>query len=332
MRHDPKWATFNSAYINAKVKFHLQNAVLHEPHEDALLEMLTRISITRDPRAGRDMVPAEVWRGLQPDPEIVELEQRRDSLKNGQYRIRGQENEQEIRDLTKQIRSKKAQRVKNVVKEYREDYFYHRPTWDIERQARGEEEEEEEEEYVEPHIDLQIPERAQLAEILCHQPHGLSPAELLERRIQVAELMVALCDKRETARCRRIRHNAPSEAPATVESPVPNSFPLLMEKTQCPRCIGDEMLPDETRAFSYCRPSVMNDHFDREHLEDLKDKERHNLIRCEHPRCKEEGVKLRDLDHFRAHVMNIHGVELRPGDRVKSFPKSSRQVVRSLSS
>ncbi len=117
--------------------------------------------------------------------------------------------------------------MKNVVKDYREDYFYHRPTWDIERQARGEEEEE----YVEPDIDLQISERAQLAEILCHQPQGLSPAALLECRIQVAELMVALCDKRETARCRRIRRNMPSEASVKVESPVPNPFPLLMQKT-----------------------------------------------------------------------------------------------------
>ncbi|KAK4118382.1 hypothetical protein N657DRAFT_675587 [Parathielavia appendiculata] len=66
LRHDPKWATFNSVYINAKVKFHLQNAVLHEPHEDALIEMLTHISVTRDPRAGRDIVPAEVWRDLPP--------------------------------------------------------------------------------------------------------------------------------------------------------------------------------------------------------------------------------------------------------------------------
>ncbi|KAK3899578.1 hypothetical protein C8A05DRAFT_18007 [Staphylotrichum tortipilum] len=49
MRHDPKWATFNSTYINAKVELHLQNAVLHDPYEDALLEMLTHISVTRDP-------------------------------------------------------------------------------------------------------------------------------------------------------------------------------------------------------------------------------------------------------------------------------------------
>ena len=148
MRHDPKWATFNSAYINAKVKFHLQNAVLHEAHEDALIEMLTHISVTRDARASRDMVPDEVWRDMEPDPEIVELEQRRERLKGGRYRIQGRDNEQEIRNLTKEISTKKAQRAKNIIKEYRADYFYNRPTWDIERQAHGAEEEA----YVEPAI------------------------------------------------------------------------------------------------------------------------------------------------------------------------------------
>jgi len=37
MRHDPKWATFNSAYINEKVQLHLQNAFLDEPTEDSLI-------------------------------------------------------------------------------------------------------------------------------------------------------------------------------------------------------------------------------------------------------------------------------------------------------
>jgi hypothetical protein len=37
MRHDPKWATFNSAYINEKVQFDLQNAFLDELLEDGLI-------------------------------------------------------------------------------------------------------------------------------------------------------------------------------------------------------------------------------------------------------------------------------------------------------
>lgn len=45
------------------------------------------------------------------------------------------------------------QRKKAIRQEYQNDYFYNRPTWEIERQANGEEEEEE---YVEPAINLHI--------------------------------------------------------------------------------------------------------------------------------------------------------------------------------
>lgn len=51
---------------------------------------------------------------------------------------------------------------------------------------------------------MQVPERAQLAEILCNQPDNLSSAELLELRIPAAELMTALCSKREIVKRNRI--------------------------------------------------------------------------------------------------------------------------------
>ena len=65
----------------------------------------------------------------------------------------------------------------------------------------------------------------------------------------------------------------------------------------------------------------MNDHFDREHLAGLKDKERRNLMFYDYPKCRGEGVKLKKLDHFRAHVMNVYSVELRPSRQAKPFPK-----------
>jgi hypothetical protein len=77
MRHDPKWATFNSAYINEKVKFHLQNAFLDEPTEDSLLAMFSHIGLMRDPCASQDMVPDAVWEVMPPDPAIVALEAER---------------------------------------------------------------------------------------------------------------------------------------------------------------------------------------------------------------------------------------------------------------
>ena len=89
----------------------------------------------------------------------------------------------------------------------------------------------------------------------------MSPIELLELRIQAAELMVILCGKWETARPDRIRRRAQAQADVTVkeESPGPDPFPLLMDRKQCPRCIGDETLSYEKRTFKYCRPAVMYD-------------------------------------------------------------------------
>jgi hypothetical protein len=54
--------------------------------------------------------------------------------------------------------------------------------------------------YIKPTVKLCIPERAQLAKILCEQPKDLSSKKLLELRIKAADLMVALCDKRETVK------------------------------------------------------------------------------------------------------------------------------------
>ena len=128
MRYDPNWATFNSAYINEKVGFHLQNVFLDEPTEDKLLAMLSHIGLIRDPRASKDMVPDEVWELMPPDPEIGALKEERAGLKGGRYRIKGLEHEGKIRELTRLIATKEQQRKTAIRRGYRNHYFYNRPT------------------------------------------------------------------------------------------------------------------------------------------------------------------------------------------------------------
>jgi hypothetical protein len=312
MRHDPKWATFNSAYINENVQYHLQNAFLDEPTEDSMIGMLSHIGLTRDPRASKDMVPDEVWDFLEPDPEIVALEAERELLKGGRYRIKGTDNEQRIREIGRLISTKRKHRKKNFSKEYREDYFDNRPTWDIERQVAGDLEDDDWE--IEAVIDLQIPERAELARIQCNQLEDLSSAQLLELRIRASELTVALCRKRETVKRDVIRRRAPTDVIIKEESPPPDPFPLLMDRRQCPRCIGDDGLSYGERTFKYCRPAVMYDHFDKQHAKVLQKAE---LIYCNHPLCVEEARKFvrsnhfKDLNHFKNHVERVHRVKLR---------------------
>ena len=196
MRQDPRFFTFWSAYLNQIANFHLQNAFLEEEKEDQLFRLFAHVSLTRDPRASRDMVPPEVWANLPPDPEITKLEQERAELKQGIYRFDGLEDEAKIRELTNKIQSKKSQRERRIVRDYREYYFYNCPTWDLERQARGEEVEQ----YTEPAIDLVIPERARLAELLCHQPENLTDDERFQLSVEVVDSYVALCGKKETVK------------------------------------------------------------------------------------------------------------------------------------
>ncbi|CAH0017227.1 unnamed protein product [Clonostachys rhizophaga] len=316
MRQDPRFMTFQSAYLNENANFDLQNAFLEEEKESQLF--CAHVSLTRDPRATADMVPDEVWANLAPDPEIVELEGQRAQLKQGKYRIDGHEHEKRIRKLTDEIR----------------DYFYHRPAWDIERQARGEDEEE----YEEPVIDVTVPERERLAEILCNQPDDLTEDQTTQRRIESIDLMVALCGKRETVRRPHARQSAKAclsikTEPLEIEHetlPRPDLFPLLLHAAQCPDCISDERLSREERTFTYCRPTVINDHFDNQHLARREQDERSGeKIRCEHPKCRD--AKFQHVNHFRRHVQEVHGVTLRTSAQVqqrRQRKERRRQIVR----
>ncbi|KAF8273318.1 hypothetical protein EI94DRAFT_1795379 [Lactarius quietus] len=174
MRHNNHNNVFQDAYFSAHVQLDVQSAVLGEPAETAVLNMLSHIGHSRDPRASSDMVPDDVWALLPPDPEIEALEQERERLKGGQFRIKGTEHEGAVKRLTALISTRRSAWKKMVQRQYRRYYFQNRPNWDLERQAYGEAPVEDKT----PPRDLQLPERAALARLLCDQPdiRGAPPA------------------------------------------------------------------------------------------------------------------------------------------------------------
>jgi hypothetical protein len=56
MRHNPKYFMFQDAHLNQVANFDLQNAFLEEEMEDQMFRLFAHVSLTRDPRATRDMV------------------------------------------------------------------------------------------------------------------------------------------------------------------------------------------------------------------------------------------------------------------------------------
>ncbi|RKK65547.1 hypothetical protein BFJ69_g16185 [Fusarium oxysporum] len=147
---------------------------------------------------------------------------------------------------------------------------------------------------------------------------------IFQLKIKAVDLMVTLCNKRETVKRDRIRQRTNSCLPINTE-PLetehktlysPARFPLLMHAAQCSNCISNKRLYQEERTFTYCRPTVMNDHFDDIHLVRREQAERSGeKIRCEHPKCRD--VKLKHINHFRRHVQEVHGVTLWTSEQVQ---------------
>jgi hypothetical protein len=93
-------------------------------------------------------------------------------------------------------------------------------------------------EYMEPAIDLIIPERAQIAEILCRQSRNFSDKEIFQKRIEVVNLYLALCGKKETVKRSRTRPQIPIKFPITssikletTPEPKLDRFFLLIKAT-----------------------------------------------------------------------------------------------------
>ncbi|KAH7418882.1 FluG domain-containing protein, partial [Cadophora sp. MPI-SDFR-AT-0126] len=167
-----------------------------------------------------------------------------------------------------------------------------------------------EEEYIDPVVEHQIPERAQLAELICTHVAGITPQDIVARWIHSAGLMVTLCRRREVPRRYRLRVALPQPPLVKEESPSPDlePFPLVLAKSQCPICIGDESKSYEERMGSFCRPAKMMDHVERIHL---KGRDPHAQIECYHPVCKSQGLVLEHVEHLKGHVETVHGVKLR---------------------
>jgi hypothetical protein len=74
MRHNPNSGVYNGSYINKRVGFNVLFAILERPSANGILQMLTYISLTRDPRALVEVLN-DVFVTLPLDLDIVALEQ-----------------------------------------------------------------------------------------------------------------------------------------------------------------------------------------------------------------------------------------------------------------
>ncbi|RAL59974.1 hypothetical protein DID88_000600 [Monilinia fructigena] len=211
MRHNPQTGVFCGSYINEKVRFIVQDAVLDQPTNTGFLRAFTHMSLTCDPRAPVD-VPKEVLKTLPPDPEIMELTREREEYKRqyGSYSRAPLEIRKECEQLRRQIDSLQKQRDRAIKIEFRRDYFDRIHDEELERQLKKVSTNE----YVEPIVHHQLPERTRLQEVLCDLSRDKSPSDIVDCRIRTIDLMVALSCRQE----QEVQHSNHSSR-ASSESP-----------------------------------------------------------------------------------------------------------------
>ncbi|SCO91190.1 uncharacterized protein FRV6_15318 [Fusarium oxysporum] len=319
MRHDPMTGCRQNAYLNTRVGWNTQTAYLEEePSDDGLTELFTHMNIRRDPRIPK-RIPQEQLDTLDPGPEICELEQlveakHRDIKFKHRYIKRAPAPDQaEFKRLQQKLKSAKKQFRDEMSKIYRDACRRRLYDGELERQLHG----------TSSHVDdiagpgnrHQLEERNQLQEIFAAN-RQLTAEEIISQKATAINLMAALARRREIARpTRSMRVSAWGNA--NLQGEVEDAFPLtekneqiprILERNQCPICVGDEALSHQARTRKFTRVAHMMDHVERVHL---RHKTRHPTWVCYHPDCKHKGDFLKSLDHFKNHVLTEHGVKLR---------------------
>jgi Tfp pilus assembly protein PilO len=318
MRHDPMTGCLANAYLNHRVGFNVQDAYLErDPSADGLTRAFTHMSIRCNPEVTKD-IPKSVLDQLPPDPDIARLS---DQVKHKSYSLKLKY--KFIKRAPKVDREEYVQMRRNLInaeKRYKDEMAtvyqeacrrrFHDE--ELERQLRGEYTEKE----VEPMLVHHLPERNNLQKILSDFNTSQSAEEITDRKVRAIDSMVALASQRELRRPilkkdNEDRPNIPAREEEDTASPstgFQQSVPLILDKTQCIYCIGDERLSHVDRTRKFSRVSHMMTHVENVHL---RREPAGAAWVCHHPECRPLGNFLRNLDHFKSHVQLIRGVKLR---------------------
>ncbi|ELR02067.1 hypothetical protein GMDG_05228 [Pseudogymnoascus destructans 20631-21] len=199
----------------------------------------------------------------------------------------GTEAGEEYHQLSRQIATVTKTFEQELKREYRRDYFYRIHNEELEKilkkvTALAPT-------YVEPVVKHQLPERAQLQEIMCDLSKDLIARNIIIRRIHAINTMVAL-SRRQEVQCHKSQLSKSSSGSSLGGSPKVKEEPPSYDR----------------RMRTFSKPDKMKDNVER-HLE----KRTRGKYECCHPICKAERLLLNSIILFKNHVEMVHGIRLR---------------------
>lgn len=314
MRHNPMTGCLANAYLNSRVGFNVQDAFLErDPSADGLTRAFTHMSIRCDPDVPR-AIPRDELENLEPDPAITELSEKllmkKKDIKQNFRKIKSApaKDQIEYNRLRKDLKNAKKAFIVDMTKTYQNAVRERLHNEELEKQLSGDITERK----AQPTIEHHLEERNQLQTILCDLTANLSPTAITDRKVKAIDMMVLLASRREIRLPQPStpdKHNTRGIASHSEKlHPKEDEIPTVLNKAQCIYCIGNKQLSHEVRTRTFKRVSNMMNHVENVHL---RFKSPTSRFACHHPQCKDEGVVLINLSHFKRHVLDVHKVKLR---------------------
>lgn len=272
------------------------------------------MSLTCDPLAPTRLSLDDA-RAIQQDSKVAKLRKRRDAASKKLKEMRGdngqfgdaqdQERLLRLKNAEAALRRKKKRLYDHRLKNKREKYYLENDTRELE-DGNGSLHQDEDK-GKNSSMTYALKERACVAAMMSRPPADLTESDNLDQRIDRIREMTKLCSRRE-ARRRNVASSSGRLEVVAEDTVSLFSLPLECNPSQCLFCIGDERLPPEHRTFCWSRPAKMMDHIEDQHLKSLALDAK---ILCPHPRCRESGVVLDGVSHFKSHALGIHKIRLR---------------------
>lgn len=327
MRHDPLTGCMQNAYQSRRIGFNTQDAFLQrDPSADGLTRAFTHMSIRCNPEVPKEIPKADLNK-LSPDPEVASLAKQIKRMAlfmrqefgfiNSAPKEMREEYQQRRRDLKN---AEKAFRA-DMTKVYQEACRRRIHNEELQKQLSGItiDPELDGEANLEPSVQHQLKERTQLQAILSDFRQDLGTKRITDRKVRAVDLMVLLASRREVRPPAQSRSLSPLLYGSSIResSPIIKPFvpklkveeiPLILGKTRCIYCVGEDQLPYDMRMRSFKRACHMMDHVQNAHL---KHECKGGKFICHHPQCKHLVDFLTSLDAFTNHVQRVHGVKLR---------------------
>lgn len=211
MRHNPEAARFQK-YLNPKLNFSVQAAMLERPADEILLKAMSHMSLTRDP-AAPVKAPKSYVDSLPQDENLCKLEKEREepaTYLKAEFGAIKHADEDELGEYKKVCAAVKAAKVKRTTEaniSYRKLYHKNIQKAEIEQQGKDFKDTP----YVKPVVNHQLQERRTVQGIMCNTAKKSDGSDGREQRVFAVGALLALCRRREDRPGRRPASNSDSD-------------------------------------------------------------------------------------------------------------------------